>query len=199
MNKDWDGRSILHFHVVNGRSTYVSVDERSSSVFTQALDEYMPLMNQYWILHNRDSEISMRAHNECIPTSFGNGGKYTYQKILSDEKASTELKEMVREIMDLWYWLRENIEGGFCPTYLMTIPAESLVGPFLTTNGNEDALWCANHLMSVYNTVSELQRQFSIEEESTKAANYSIKGFWIGICGLIVGAISLLLTLYCNM
>lgn len=86
MNKDWDGRSILHFHVVNGRSTYVSVDERSSSVFTQALDEYMPLMNQYWILHNRDSEISMRAHSECIPTSFGNDGKHTYQEILSDEK-----------------------------------------------------------------------------------------------------------------
>lgn len=199
MDDEWDGHSVLHFHVINGTSTYVNVEDRSSKIFSQALSEYNILMKQYRKLHIKDSEISDKAYEEHIPTSYGNSGKYTYQEILTNERSSLELRKMVINIKDLWQNLRYNMEEQFCHIYLINTSSKSLEGPYLSTNGDENAIWCTEHLMSIYETVSELYHQYVVEEKATKAAKYSTWGFWIGLSGLIVGIISLIITIYWNL
>ncbi len=195
IDDSWNGIDPYPFHAIKSISCIVTIDDRCSKVFQQAELEYKILEQQFWKLHDMDDEIFNESFDtlESDPKHPYPGHKYS--DIINNRLADQELVHKTLKIIDFWYHLKCNMIS-FCEIYLGFIPEESIIGPHLSMSANDDALWCASHLMTISESVSSLKRQYLIEEQSQRAASYSLLGVYIGIIGLIVGLIGTIIGLY---
>ena len=91
MSDEWDGQSILQFHVVNGIPSYVTVSERSSKVYKHAMDEYQTIVKQFHKLQKNDYEIWKCSQKQGI-SAYDSGGLYNYSSLLSNKRVCSELR-----------------------------------------------------------------------------------------------------------